>query len=362
MKVLVLFARQNEAEELADGLSGYGYEVTAAGATWGKKHHIGYLTGAVKLIYREASKCQLIILDGTFYDTLVARTIRKLKGVPLVLYLRGYFPVEVKEDANNKAAQKLSWLLKSHLIKNSAHIVYVSQWLRDKYLNNPRLSTLLKDKPSTIIHLAPDLFFHPGSTETYLKPGKELILCYAGKFSYLDKVKGILLLFDAYDKLLKTFLGLRLCICADGRHRQLIEERINELNLGDKVVLTGKVGWSELREYYRRAYIFVYPSFLDCSPKTVKEAQACGAPAVVTNSSGAAELIVNGVTGIVCQPTVESLVESITYLINNPDVRHSMSIQAAEHIRHNLSWEVTAAKFNEVITSLNHSTINKGKN
>jgi len=83
---------------------------------------------------------------------------------------------------------------------------------------------------------------------------------------------------------------------------------------------------------------------------------------VVTNSSGAAELVADGVSGIICQPTIESLTESITYLINNPDVRHSMSIQAAEHIRHNLSWEVTAAKFNQVITSLNHSRINKGEN
>jgi len=355
MKVLVLFARQNEAEKLADSLSGYGYEVTAAGATWGEKHHIGCLAETVKLIYREANKCQLIILDGTFYDALVARAIRKLKGVPLVLYLRGYFPVEVKENTSNKAAQKLSWLLTSRLIKSSAHIIYVSQWLKDKYLNTLGLSTILKDKPSTIIHLAPDLFFHPVSTESCLKPSKELTLCYAGKFSYLDKVKGILLLLDAYAQVLKTFPDLRLYICADGRHRQLIERKVNELNLGDKVVLTGKVCWEKLREYYRHAYIFVYPSFLDCSPKTVKEGQACGAPAVVTNSSGAAELIVNGVTGIVCQPTTESLAESITYLINNPDVRHSMSIQAAEHIRHNLSWEVTAAKFNEVIASLSYS-------
>jgi len=355
MKVLVLFARQNEAEKLADSLSEYGYDVTAAGATWGEKHHIGCLAETVKLICREANKCQLIILDGTFYDALVARAIRKLKGVPLVLYLRGYFPVEVKENTSNKAVQKLSWLLQSRLIRNSAHVIYVSQWLKDKYLNNPRLSTLLRDKPSTIIHLTPDLFFHPGSAESYLKPSEELILCYAGKFSYLDKVKGILLLLDAYAQVLKVSPDICLYICAGGMHRHLIEEKISELNLRDKVVLTGEVGWSELREYYRRAYIFVYPSFLDCSPKTVKEAQACGAPAVVTNSSGAAELIVNGVTGIVCQPTTESLAESITYLINNPDVRHSMSIQAAEHIRHNLSWEVTAAKFNQVIASLSYS-------
>jgi 1,4-alpha-glucan branching enzyme len=178
----------------------------------------------------------------------------------------------------------------------------------------------------------------------------------------LDKVKGVLLLLDTYAQLVTDFPDVRLYICGGGRHRHLIESKINELKLRDKVILTGKVGWGELREYYHRAYIFVYPSFLDCSPQTVKEAQACGAPAVVTDSSGAAELVVDGRTGIVCRPTVESLVDSISYLLKNPEIRHSMSVQAAEHIQHNLSWEATAAKFNEVIASLSHLENARGKN
>jgi len=150
VKILLLSHRQHEGDYLASALAQFGHEVTAAGATWGKKHRIGYLAEAVKLIYREASKYQLIIFDGALYDTVVALMAHRLKGIPLVLYLKGYFPAEQEENAN-KNLQKFSGWLKSHLIKSSSHIVYVSQWLRDKYLNHPKLA-MLKDKPSTIIH------------------------------------------------------------------------------------------------------------------------------------------------------------------------------------------------------------------
>ena len=239
----------------------------------------------------------------------------------------------------------------SRLSNNCAHIVYKSHWLKDRYLNTPRLA-MLRDKPSSVIYGSPDPFFYTPSAKSCPQSTEGLVLCHSGNFDYQDKAKGVLLLLDAYSQLLKPFPALRFYICGDGRHRHLLQERASQLNLGDQVTFTGKIGWEELREHYRRSDIFLYCSFLDGCPTTVLEAQAGGTPAIVTTGSGATELVADGVSGMVCQPTVASIVASTSYLIRNPAIRQSMAIQATEHIRNNLSWKNTAAKFNEVIASL----------
>ena len=353
METLILCQMQFKGDGLAGGLRSYGHEVTVGGANLGGGHLGRRLGRAIRLFIKEASKPELIILDGAQYDREIAMLVHRIKGIPLVLYLGGYLPKEYEEDSSVSFSRVISWFVMSRLIDNCAHIVYKSQWLKDRYLNTPRL-TIIKDKPCSVIHGSPDPFFYPASAKSYSKSSKELVLCHAGNFGYQDKAKGVLLLLDAYSQMLKSFPALRFYICGDGRHRHILQERASQLNLNGKVVFTGKIGWEELREHYRRADVFLYSSFLDGCPTTVLEAQACGTPAIVTTGSGAAELVADGISGIVCQPIVSSLVESITHLIQNPDIRQSMAIKATEHIRNNLSWKNTAAKFNEVIASLNH--------
>jgi len=356
MRILVLCHIQFKGDRLASGLRTYGHEVTVAGANLGGGHFVRRFGRAMKLVFREANKSQLIILDGSQYDRTVALLVHKMKGIPLVLYLGGYFPTEYEEYANSsfrRVTRAIDWFIMTRLIQNCAHIVYKVEWLKDRFLNTPRLA-ILKDKPSSVIYGSPDPFFHPVSIKSFSQSNRELVLCHAGHFNYRDKVKGIVLLLDAYSQVLKSFPHLRFYICGDGRYRHFLQQRASQLNLDDKVMFTGKIGWGELREYYRRSDIFLYSSFLDGCPTTVLEAQACGLPAIVTYGSGAAELVIDGVSGIVCQPTVESLAESLSYLIQNPSIRHSMATQAVEHIQNDLSWKNGAAKFNEVIAGLSH--------
>lgn len=356
MKILILCGVQFKGDGLASELSTYGHEVTVAGANLAGGNRLRRLGRAIKLLFKEANKPQLIILDGSQYDRTIAMLVHKIKGIPLVLYLGGYFPTEYEEFINSsfqKIIGTIDWFIMSHLISDCAHIVYKSQWLKDMFLDTPKI-TVMKHKPFSVIYGSPDPFFHPASAESHSQLNKELILCHAGHFNYQDKVRGVLLLLDAYSQVLESFPNLGLYICGDGKHKCLLEERAIQLNLYDKVMFTGKTDWEELREYYRRSDIFLYASFLDACPTTVLEAQACGLPAIVTYGSGAAELVADGVSGIVCQPTVQSLVESLSYLIQTPDIRHSMATQAVKHIQHNLSWKNTGAKFNEVVAGLSH--------
>jgi len=350
MNILLLSPKQNESNSLSEALTKYGHVVTVAGADFAGRNMIRGFGKAVKLALGKARRADLIILDGASYDRSVALLEHRFRNVPLVLHLKGYFPTEFSESPLGKSKEIINSLVVNRLLMNCAHIVYISQWLREKYMGTPTLA-MMKDKPSSVIYLGADPFFHPSGTKSDFQDNVEMSLCYAGHFIFFDKARGVLLILDAYSRALQIFPKLRLYICGDGKHKAMLEEKARELNLGETVVFTGRVSREELREYYRRSYAFVYSSFLDGSSKTVLEAQACGTPAIVTYGSGAAELVKDGVSGIVCQPTVESLADSILYLLRNRQVRQTMALQAIEHMQRNLSWEIAGAKFSEVIAS-----------
>ena len=79
---------------------------------------------------------------------------------------------------------------------------------------------------------------------------------------------------------------------------------------------------------YRRAELFVFPTLEDGSPFAVAEAMACGLPVVVTESCGAAEWVVPGVTGWIVPPrnseslahVIEAAIESRSELQNMGEI------------------------------------------
>ncbi|MFO0830910.1 MAG: glycosyltransferase [Phycisphaerales bacterium] len=77
---------------------------------------------------------------------------------------------------------------------------------------------------------------------------------------------------------------------------------------GPKVRFLGYVSDEELREHYRRARLLIFPQVEDFGIVAV-EAQACGLPVVARNAGGAADTVLDGVTGALFdEPTMEHLI------------------------------------------------------
>lgn len=80
-------------------------------------------------------------------------------------------------------------------------------------------------------------------------------------------------------------------------------------------------GQADVRPYYGAADAFVLPSLYEPFSSTVIEAMACGLPAVTSTHNGAAEAIVDGVSGYICdRPGGKALSEILTLLLE-PEVR-----------------------------------------
>lgn len=97
--------------------------------------------------------------------------------------------------------------------------------------------------------------------------------------------------------------------------------------LGNKVIFTGYISYSQIHKYYSLADVAVLPSIWDDpAPLTIIESLTCGLPIITTNSGGIPEYATNGSAIILNRDNnlIENLAHSIDYLLENDKQRTKM--------------------------------------
>jgi UDP-glucose:(heptosyl)LPS alpha-1,3-glucosyltransferase len=108
------------------------------------------------------------------------------------------------------------------------------------------------------------------------------------------------------------------------------QARIRELGLDEKVKFYPSR--SDVQCYYAAADVYTGPSLEDTFAQPPAEAMACGLPVITTATNGTAEIITDGVDGLILQDPndVAGLGERIRRLYENPEERCRMGERAAE--------------------------------
>ncbi|MGB9181932.1 MAG: glycosyltransferase [Pyrinomonadaceae bacterium] len=111
-----------------------------------------------------------------------------------------------------------------------------------------------------------------------------------------DKAQDVLL--DAFSRAGDGLKEWRLAVVGDGRLRDTLRARAEDLGIA------GRVDWHGIVEdphaFYREACIFALPSRVEGTPNALLEAMSCGLPVVVSDGApGPLELVEDGVTGLV---------------------------------------------------------------
>jgi glycosyltransferase involved in cell wall biosynthesis len=97
----------------------------------------------------------------------------------------------------------------------------------------------------------------------------------------------------------------------------------------DNFSITGWLSPDEVTQYLTKAGLFVMTSLWEGMPLALIEAQAAGLPAVVPNVPGCQDVVIEGVTGFICE-TDDILVKRVRQLISDHDLRQKLGHNAAE--------------------------------
>ena len=109
--------------------------------------------------------------------------------------------------------------------------------------------------------------------------------------------KGQLLALTAMAELVKTHADAHLTLIGDGEMRSQIEARIDALELGENITLTGWVDEGRILHELQSAHALLMPSFAEGLPMVIMEAMAAGRIVIATYIAGIPELVQQGKTG-----------------------------------------------------------------
>lgn len=176
---------------------------------------------------------------------------------------------------------------------------------------NDLLEWDIPEKNITIVHNG---FKKP----TFLKQKKETkkTIIYLGA---LSKDKGIEDALEAFGYLFKMRQDMQFWVVGKGE-RHYLEYLTRKVSLGGIDKVTRFFGFVSEREKYQllsKAHILINPSIREGWGFVVIEAASCGIPTVAYNVAGLKDSVIEGKTGLLCDPSPRSLANKVLNLVEN---------------------------------------------
>ncbi len=301
--------------------------------TWAAQFNVSLMECAVK----EFAPDEFDLIHG--HDWLVAYACRALKhswDLPLVATIHATEHGRQKglHNPGQGHISETEWFL----CYEAWRVITCSQYMRSEVCN---LFGLPGDKVRVIPNgISPTWFF------VKRKPDPDPLVVFVGR---LVPEKGPHVLVEAMPFILREFPKANLVLAGKGPMEGDIRRRMYELGLNSVVHLPGHLDDRGLKDLYSRAHVACFPSSYEPFGIVALEAMATGAPCVVGNAGGLAEIIEGGRTGLKVRPNdPPGLGEAIRGLLRDEDLRDDLSRSAREVAYTDYSWDDIARSTLEV--------------
>lgn len=155
-----------------------------------------------------------------------------------------------------------------------------------------------------------------------------------GIFSRLEKWKGHELLIKVFSKLICSYNNLILIVCGEGSEFDSLKKLSYKLNISDKIIFRGFV--ENVYDYMNMCDIIVNPSIKpEPFGRVIVEAMALGKIVVSTNFGGPKEVVEDGKNGFLVEPSLESLLNTISKILegnfNEQEIKINAKNKALEY-------------------------------
>ncbi len=163
----------------------------------------------------------------------------------------------------------------------------------------------------------------------------------------LNAVKNHALLIDALALSTKEVPQMRLAIIGDGPTRTALEDQTRRLALEDKVLFLGD--HRDVPELLAGMDLFVLPSLQEGHSISLLEACASALPIIATDVGGNAEIVRDGINGLLTQSgDTEALADKMILLLQNKPMREEFGRNARIWAETEGSVQITAQRYNKL--------------
>jgi len=164
-------------------------------------------------------------------------------------------------------------------------------------------------------------------------------ILYVGRIKRYKSVDTVL---RAMPAVLRRIPGARLAVVGSGDTIDDLRRLAAELGLGDSVIFTGFVSEEEKVDWMRRSHVIVNPSPKEGWGLTNIEANACGTPAVASDSDGLRDSVLDDETGLLFPfRDHEALAERLVRLLTDDELYARLTGRAIEWAA-TFTWERAA--------------------
>ena len=150
-------------------------------------------------------------------------------------------------------------------------------------------------------------------------------LLIVGRMEATERYKGHDQLLEALPHVLPLCPGARLVVAGEGGDRRRLEDKAAYLGIGSAVTFAGFTSEATLAELYRRCAVFVMPSRGEGFGLVYLEAMRAARPVLAAPRTAAAEIVVDGETGLLVDPDDrEALSRTLAGLLHDPGAARRM--------------------------------------
>jgi phosphatidyl-myo-inositol dimannoside synthase len=167
----------------------------------------------------------------------------------------------------------------------------------------------------------------------------------------LEARKGIDMVVRAMPGLLQRHPHCIYAIAGAGEDRGRLEELAASLGVRDATVFLGRVSEAMKAALLASADVFAMPvrregRSVEGFGISYLEAGWFGVPALAGRDGGAAEAVLDGETGLVCDGASESEVtQNLLLLLSDEPLRKRLGAAAQRRVKHDLSWPITIGRY-----------------
>ena len=168
----------------------------------------------------------------------------------------------------------------------------------------------------------------------------------------LSAEKGLDYLISAFKDVKSEFPEAQLVLVGEGAERARLEKLAAESGLYGAVSFLGRLPHDEALAEIKRSEVFVLASLGEGMGIVLAEAQALGVPVIATRVGGIPDVVEDGATGILIQPSDPvAIAVAIRKLLRNPELEKQLSVDALGSVK-KFDWSAIAGEYDKVYQAI----------